>query len=189
MTAYPDAQTQAPSFNKAWRSLANSRFWALTLLAIGTASNSIYAHAPLAAFATVSGVTLSRQRAIAIAVLIWLVNQVIGFGLRGYPLTVVAFTWGALMGLGTLLVTVGASWRPAFSRSTGAGHFGWMAIATLGGFVLYQGIIMLALPGLTEGHSMGWDIVGRLFLQQLTWVGAIALGHGLLLWRMLAATH
>jgi len=51
-----------------------------------------------------SGVALNRRRAIATALLIWLVNQVIGFGLRDYPLSATAFTWGTLMGIGTLLV-------------------------------------------------------------------------------------
>ncbi|MEO1297340.1 MAG: hypothetical protein AAFW75_16465 [Cyanobacteria bacterium J06636_16] len=115
MTAYPDVSTQTPKFDQTWRSLANSRLWPFALLTIGTASNSLFAHAPLVAFAVVSGATLTRKRAIAVALLIWGVNQMIGFGLRGYPLTPVAFTWGALMGLGTLLVAAGASWRPTFS--------------------------------------------------------------------------
>lgn len=132
---------------------------------------------------------LTRRRAIAVALLIWLVNQGIGFALRGYPLSAVAFTWGTLMGIGVLLVVAFASWRPAFSQSTWAGHFQWMAIALLGGFVLYQGLIMLAFPLLSDGHQMGWDIVGKLFVKQLVWAGAIALGHSLLLKRTLMYTQ
>ena len=52
-----------------------------------------------------------------------------GFGLRGYPLSATAFTWGALMGIGTLLVIAFASIRPGFSQASWAGHFLWIAIA------------------------------------------------------------
>ncbi len=182
MTAYPDSQPQTPSFERTWRSLANSRLWPFALLTIGTASNSLFAHVPLVAFAVVSGATLTRRRAIAVALLIWFINQMIGFGLRGYPLTSVAFTWGALMGLGTLLVTLGASWRPTFSRVSWGGHWLWLAISILIGFVFYQGIISLAYPLLADGHAMGWDIISKLFVKQLVWSGAIAAGHSLVLW-------
>lgn len=187
MAMYPK-QLRAYSFDRAWRSLARSRLLPCALLTIATASNIVYAHPPLVAFAAMSGVTLARRRAIAVAMLIWAINQGIGFGLRGYPLTTVAFTWGILMGLGTLLVVTLASWRPPFSQSTWAGHFLWMAIAVLGGFVLYQSSILLVFPLLTSGHYMGWDIVARLFRKQLVWAGAIALGHSLFLWRILISS-
>lgn len=157
----------------------------VTLLATGTASNLVYAHTPLVAFAAISGAMLTRRRAIATALLIWLINQSVGFGLRGYPLTGVAFTWGALMGLGTLLVAVIASWRPKFSRASWSGHCLWMAIAVLGGFTLYQGMILLAFPLLASGHTMSWNIVVGLLVKQLIWAGAITLGYSLLLWRRL----
>ena len=169
-------------FAHAWRSLARSRVWPFLLLALGTASNVVYAHTPLVAFAAMSGVSLSRRRAIAVALGLWLVNQTIGFGLRGYPLTGTAFTWGALMGLGTLLVVGFATMRPTFSQASWAGHGLWALMAVMVGFVLYQGLIMLAYPLLADGHTMGWDIIARLFSKQLIWSIAIALGHTALLW-------
>ena len=169
-----------------WRSLAHSRWLPFSLLALGAASNAIYAHAPLVAFAAMSGVILNRRRAIVIAVLIWFMNQAIGFGLRGYPLDTIAFTWGALMGIGTLLVVTFASIRPGLNQSSWAGHWLWVVIALIGGFVLYQGLIMLAYPVMADGHSMGWDIIAKLFVKHVMWTGAIALGHGALLWRHLS---
>jgi hypothetical protein len=177
-------------FAQAQRSLAHSRILPFALLALGTASNIIYAHTPLVAFAAMSGVTVTRRRAIAVALLVWFVNQLIGFGLRGYPLTETAFTWGALMGIGTLLVVAFASLRPGFSQSSWTGHGLWVAIAVMIGFSVYQGLIMLAYPLLADGgHSMGWDMVASLFVKQVTWTGAIALGHGAMLWRQVALLH
>ena len=172
-------------FSDGWRSLAHSRWVPFALLTLGTASNTIYAHTPLVA-AVMSGVVLNRHRAITIALLIWLVNQTIGFGLRGYPLNTTAFTWGALMGIGTLLVVAFASIRPGFSQLSWTGHVLWVAIALIGGFVLYQGPIMLAQPVLADGHFMSLDILAKLFVKQVTWTGAIAVGHGVLLWQHLS---
>ncbi|MEM6836601.1 MAG: hypothetical protein AAF609_07070 [Cyanobacteria bacterium P01_C01_bin.120] len=172
-------------FGRAWQSLATSRWWSLALLTVGTASNVMYAHTPLVAFAVVSGITLQRRRASAIAVLIWLVNQSVGFGLRGYPLSVTASSWGALMGLGTLLVALFASWRPSFARTLWTGHVLWWAIALLVGFVLYQGLILLVYPLMADGHWMDWAIIAKLLAKNLAWAGTLAIVHGLFLWRQL----
>ena len=170
-------------FGQAWRSLATNRWLPLTFLALGTASNVMYAHTPLVAFAVMSGLVLNRRRAIAVAMSLWVLNQAIGFGLRGYPLTTTAFTWGALMGVGTLMVVTFASWRPGFAQTTWAGHGLWLALSLLVGFGLYQGLILLAYPFMADGHWMDWAIVVKLFGKQALWTGVMALAHGLLLWR------
>ncbi len=180
------ALSKPGDFSRGWRSLAYSHWVPFALLTLGTASNVIYAHTPLVAFAAMSGVILNRRRAIAVTLLIWLVNQAIGFGLRGYPLSATAFIWGALMGIGTLLVVAFASIRPGFSQSSWVGHGLWVAIALIAGFVFYQGLIMLAYPMIADGHFMGLDIIAKLFVKQAMWTGAIALGHGALLWRRLS---
>ncbi|MEM6435561.1 MAG: hypothetical protein AAF773_17170 [Cyanobacteria bacterium P01_D01_bin.115] len=147
----------------------------------------MYAHTPLVAFAFISGLVLTQRRAIAVAMLIWMINQAVGFGLRGYPLTGNAFTWGALMGLGTLLVVTFASWRPGFAQTTWMGHGLWLAIALLVGFGLYQGLILLVHPLMADGHWMDWAIVMQLGVKQMIWAGTIAIVHSLLLWRQVAA--
>lgn len=187
MASYSTASSRTLDFYHGWRSLADGQSLPFLLLVLGTASNTLYAHAPLAAFAALSGASLSRRRAIAIALAIWFVNQAIGFGLQDYPLSATAFTWGALMGMGTLLVVAFASIRPGFSQSSWTGHFVWVAIACISGFVLYQGLMMLVSPMLADGHLMNWDVVAKLFRKQVVWGGALALGHGVLLWRHLSS--
>ncbi|QEY31441.1 hypothetical protein EVJ50_03415 [Synechococcus sp. RSCCF101] len=166
---------------EAWQALAASRWLPLLLLGLGTCSSAVHAHAPLVAFAAMSGVMLKPRRAVVVALLIWLVNQAIGFGIRGYPLSGMAFTWGSLMGVGTLLVVSLASIRPPFSRSSMTGHALWCVIALVGGFVLYQGLISLAYPVILDGHFMGLDVVASVFRKQAVWAGGMALGHGLLM--------
>ncbi|MGB3534590.1 MAG: hypothetical protein WBA13_13875 [Microcoleaceae cyanobacterium] len=184
MTINQNITSNSDHLSQARRSLANSRFWSGTLLGVGVASNVIYAHAPLAAFAAMSGATLSRRRAVSVALFIWFVNQTLGFGLRGYPLTPVAFSWGILMGMGTLLSVIVTSWRPSrMNQNSWVGSVGGMAIATVLGFAIYQSLILFAFPVLAEGHLMGWEIVGQLFVKHLTWAGGITIVHSLLLWR------
>ncbi|MBP0026851.1 hypothetical protein [Roseofilum sp. Guam] len=193
MKLYPEAQTHLSSFSQAWRALSLHYLTPCVLLALGTASNIIYAHVPLVAFAAMSGVILQKRKAITISAMIWSINQLIGFAIRGYPLSGSAFTWGALMGIGILSVAFFASQKPTFSQHTWVGHLLWNLIALIGGFVLYQGLILLAYPLLSDGHFMDSAIVWRLFVKQMTWGGAIALGYNLLLWRTqnvtLSKTH
>jgi hypothetical protein len=118
-----------------------------------------------------------------VALLIWLVNQTIGFGLRDYPLTAVAFTWGILMAFGTVLTVIVASGRLGMNQNSWLGYLCGMAIAILLGFAIYQGLILFAFPVLADGHLMGWEIVGKLFIKHLTWAGGITIVHSLLLWR------
>ena len=79
------ALSKSDDFSRGWRSLAYRRWLPFTLLAVGTASNAVYAHTPLVAFAAMSGVMLNRRRAIAIALLVWLVNQIIGLVCGAIP--------------------------------------------------------------------------------------------------------
>ena len=173
------------TFQTAWAALANNPFLLGGLLIVGSATSVVAAHPPLVALAAMGGLMLQRHRAIAAIFLIWLVNQGIGFGLRGYPLTPTAFDWGLLMGLGALAVVVFASWRPTLGRTPWLGHWLWMAIAVLVGFGLYQGLILLAFPILANGHLMDWPVVGQLLQKELLWAGAIGLGYNFWLWRQL----
>ena len=169
------------SFAAAFAELEASRWLPLALLAAGTLSAVVTPHAPLAAFAAMGGVMLNTRKAIGIAGLIWLIDQAAGVGLRGYPMEPLSITWAIVMGAGTAAVALLASQSPAFARRNWSGHALWSLIALSGGFVLYQGAIVLIHPAVVDGHAMGAEVVGRLLHQQFIWGGALALAHGLLL--------
>ena len=71
------------------------------------------------------------------------------------------------MGLGTLLVVTFTSMRPEFRQSSWTGHFLWIVIALLGGFFLYQGLIVSAYPAIADGHFMSWEIISKRFVKQV----------------------
>ncbi|MGB3615174.1 MAG: hypothetical protein WBA10_15380 [Elainellaceae cyanobacterium] len=179
MTTYQDASVRTPLFIKGWQAIAYSRLWTTIVLAVGVASSLMSAHAPLAAFATVSGITLPRPRAVGMVTAIWLVNQGLGFTLRGYPLEKTAIAWGLIMGVGAILAVNLSSHRPVMMQQTWGGYCRWGAIAFIGSVVLYQGLILLAFPLLASGHSMGWDIAGKLVLKQAVWAGGLVACHAL----------
>ena len=166
-------------FASTFAEIEASRWLPLGLLAAGTLSAVVTPHAPLAAFAATSGVLLRPRRAVAVALLIWLIDQASGLGLRGYPLEQLSVTWALVMGSGTVAVALLASRGPGFRRRSWSGHALWSLLALVGGFLLYQSTIVLVYPVIVDGHTMGADVITELLRQQLAWGGALMLGHGL----------
>ncbi|MEB3278942.1 MAG: hypothetical protein VKK42_08505 [Lyngbya sp.] len=181
MSIIHPSQTQNYLWENRWIAVAKSRFWQILFLAIGTGSTIIYPHAPLVAFGTIAGTTLNRKRAILLGLIVWLVNQLYGFLIRDYPRSPDAFAWGLIMGAGVVLVTGFASIRPRFSRQQTFGHVLWIILAAIFGFVLYESLILLAFPVLTDGHSMGWNILQKLFVKNMIWTAGLGICYGLVL--------
>ena len=172
-------EQRGAGFASAFAEIEASRWLPLGLLAAGTLSAVVTPHAPLAAFAAASGVLLRPRRAVAVALLIWLIDQASGLGLRGYPLEQLSVTWALVMGSGTVAVALLASQGPGLRRRSWSGHALWSLLALVGGFLLYQSTIVLVYPVIVDGHTMGADVITGLLRQQLAWGGALMLGHGL----------
>jgi hypothetical protein len=90
---------------------------------------------PLAAFAAIAALTLSRRDAFALVGAVWLANQIAGFAIHHYPLEPSTFAWGAALGTVALASTLAALWAKG-SRT------GWtFAVAAfLAAFTVYEGI-------------------------------------------------
>src|SRR5882757_6642708 len=65
---------------------------------------------PFVALAALAGTRMPARQAALLILATWLANQVIGFGVLGYPVTANAFAWGAGIGLAALLATGAAAW-------------------------------------------------------------------------------
>ena len=161
---------------------AHQRSWALPLTAVGMFSSVVYPHAPLVAFGVTAGCTLQTQFALQVAGAVWLTNQLYGFILRGYPLTLESFTWGAAMGLGTALVTVFALLmthiRLALLRHRGVK----VVISTLAGFVVFEGVILSFGWWLTGAHVFTWNVLGRLLIKEGVWALGLILAYYIFDW-------
>lgn len=61
---------------------------------------------PFVAVATVAAASMPRREALTAVVGVWAVNQLLGFGLLGYPMTSYAITWGLALGAAALAALV-----------------------------------------------------------------------------------
>lgn len=57
---------------------------------------------PFVALATLAALTMSRAQALVTVAGIWTVNQLMGFGLFGYPLEAYALGWGGALGAASM---------------------------------------------------------------------------------------
>jgi hypothetical protein len=170
-------KNSAIAWQAGWEVLSSNRLWILSLLVLGSISSVIYAHAPLVAFAVMAGTTLKRRKAFMLAITVWLINQLYGYLLRQFPLTLESLGWGLLMLIGAVLVAGLAALRPQFSRASWSGHLLWTSVAAVVGFALFEGLILLAL--MTSDHGMDSATMLKLFSKEMIWTTAIALFHRL----------
>lgn len=178
-----DSQESYNVWNNAVKAMSRSRLWQFLLIAIGSTSSIIYPHVPLVGFAAISGVTLNRKQAIISSTIIWLVNQFSGFTLRQYPQTLESFTWGVVMGLGTLLVTIIATIKPKFIGEKIWRYYLWLTASLVIGYVLFEGIILLTATLIVgDGHGLTVGILGKIFVKNIVWAIALTFIHSLLIW-------
>jgi hypothetical protein len=118
---------------------------------------------PLAAVAAVGALSLPRRDAFLAGGLVWLANQVVGYGLLGYPATWSSFAWGGVLGV-SALAAVGA----AILAAAVVDRLGKAAVAIaalLFGFAVQQTVVYAAtafLPSGTEGFTP--RVIGLIFL-------------------------
>lgn len=178
-----DSQENYNVWSNAEKAISRSHLWQFLLITIGSASSIIYPHVPLVGFAAISGVTLNRKQAIISSIIIWLFNQFYGFTLRQYPQTLESLTWGLVMGLGTLLVTILATLKPKLIEQKIWRYYLWLTASLVIGYVLFEGIILLTaslMMGSSHGLTVG--ILGRIFVKNIVWAIALTFIHSLLIW-------
>ncbi|HVZ04738.1 hypothetical protein [Hyphomicrobium sp.] len=135
--------------------------WVALIAALSVGGSLAFAcAAPLAAVAALAGCKMERGAGLALVVAAWLSNQVIGYGVLGYPQTFHSFAWGAAIGGASILAFFGAH---AASASAGNRPLS-LAIGFLAAFAIYEFALYLAgipLSGSAEAFSM--PIVTRIF--------------------------
>jgi hypothetical protein len=97
-------------FQIAHPSFMASFIWTMILtLAVIGATFALSCVTPFAALAVALAGTVGLRASLRIAVIVWLANQVIGFGLFHFPRTPNAFLWGAAIGGAAVVTTIVAS--------------------------------------------------------------------------------
>ena len=149
----------ALSENRDWR---HPLWLALLVAASVVFSLGLACAVPLAAFAAAAALSLPRRDALLLIVLVWLVNQVVGFTLLGYPWDASTFAWGAVLCVAAILATLAG--RGIAGRLVNAGR-AFAATATfLAAFAVYEAALFAVsatLLGGTEIYTAA--IQGRIF--------------------------
>jgi len=155
------------------------------LIIIGSAGFSLlFACAtPFAALVTLAGLKMNRREAAAVIGLVWLCNQLIGYGVLGYPRTWESLTWGLAIGLSVYLA-LGAATVLSPARPV---RFA-ISLPFVGAFATYEFGLYLAgfvLPG-TDG-AFAIAIVRQIFTVNLfALIGLLALYQVATFTRLLA---
>jgi hypothetical protein len=132
---------------------------------------------PLAAFAAIAALTLSRRDAFALVGAVWLANQIAGFALHHYPVTASTLAWGAGLGAVALLSTLAAQWvKDHLAQS----HAVAAMAAFLAAFAVYEGSLFAISLALANGVSdYAPSIVCRIFAINTAAFAALFLVHRL----------
>ena len=158
---------------------APSRFkavWPATLILTCTLGSLAAAcMVPFVGVAVVAAATLTRPQAIITVAVLWLTNQLVGFGLLGYPATSYAVGWGLAIGGAVMAAFFGA-------RQVTAGGADPVAtpVAFGLGFVLFEGLLLLFALAVGGVDTFTPEIVVAILLNDAIWCVGLFLLHAFL---------
>lgn len=118
--------------------------FALLAAACALASFAFACATPFAAFAVVAAAMLPLRRALLVVGAAWIVNQAIGFGVHGYPMTANTAFWGLAIGAAALIATaVSAAVLEALPR---LGTPVALGLALMGAYAAYELMLFAVTP-------------------------------------------
>jgi hypothetical protein len=160
----------------------NSRTWFFALLALGSFSNVVFTCAlPLVGFGAIASTNLSKSKAITTILLMWFVNQFIGFTMRDYPLDFSTFAWGVVILLGGLLAAAFGLFQFDRQSKNFRQYISAIGLTLVIGFIAYQAMIWLGGVVLGDLHGFNVSVLWQVFYVNALWtVGLVAL-HNLLI--------
>ena len=150
------------------------------LLVAGCASASlVFACAtPFAAFAVLAAAVLPLRTALTTIVLVWAVNQAIGFGILDYPRDLNSAMWGLGIGVVALLTTVAAA--GVIRQFARLSSYAIYPIALVACYAVYELVMLAMVPMLGGIESFSLEIVGRLAFVNAIWLAGLLVAYELL---------
>ena len=148
--------------------------WPLALAAAAILGTIVTAcMMPFVGVAVVSAATMPRGRAALTIGGVWAINQLLGFGLLGYPLDAFAVGWGVALGLASLIAMVVAA---AILRKRRG--FEWRLLAAFAaGFAAYEaGLFVFALFAGGTGTFTA-NVIARLAVNDGLWCAGLVALH------------
>ena len=133
--------------------------------------------APLVAFAALGALTMPRNEALALVAVIWLANQVVGYGFLDYPTTDSSLAWGAVLGVAAICATLAA--QTAVQRYSG-NELSTHAVPLAVAFAVYQLVMLVAALLIGGMEGMAPKIVAWAALVDTAAFAGLCMGNRLL---------
>ena len=128
---------------------------------------------PFVALAVASAATMPRGRAAATVGTVWATNQLLGFGLLGFPHDASTIAWGAALGVASLVAMAVA----AAVLDRGGVSIARLVAAFGAAFAAYEGgLFLFALVAGGTGTFTG-AIVARILLNDAGWCVVLLILH------------
>ncbi len=153
--------------------------WIVLIAASGLGLSLLFACVtPFAALATLAALHLRAEERWGVIGFVWITNQILGFGVLGYPLTWNCAAWGVAIGVscGFAVVAAGAlsTDRPAPLA---------LSLPFVGAFAAFEAGLYAA-GRLLSGSA---DAFGPPVMRHVFWVNAASLGGLMVLYWLLSA--
>lgn len=159
------------------------RIWIGLLVGAATVASAAFAcAAPFAAVAMLAAATLPLRQALAVTAALWLGNQIVGYGLLGYPTDGESIAWGAIIGMASLAATFVA--HHASRATTQWSVLPRLSALFIAGFATYQVGLLLGSALIPANGAFALDIVAYVAFIDATWT--IGLGASYIGLQMLA---
>lgn len=158
------------------RSSAARAVWMALIVIAGAGLSLIYACAtPFAALATLAALKTNKRDTALVIGLVWLANQVIGYGFLGYPRTWDSLAWGGAIG-----VAAGMALLTALALAPRRkGPFA-ISLPFVGAFTAYEFSLYVAsfvLP--SEVGAFSLSVVRQIFVANALVLVALVIAHWL----------
>ena len=147
--------------------------WVVLIAALSVGGSYIYTCAtPFAAIGALAARKMDRGTGLTLVALVWIANQLVGYGLLDYPQTANSIAWGGAIGL-----AAGAG----FFAARTIGNLGWTNAASAAAsfvvaFIVYEAALYAAGFVLGGADAFSFEIVARVFfINAVAFVAALAL--------------
>ena len=125
---------------------------------------------PFVAVATIAAATMTRGQATVAVIGAWAANQLLGFGLLGYPLTGYAIGWGVALGVASLAVV------PVVRRIADGSAMRLM-LGFAAAFALWEGLLFGFALAMGGTGTFTPAIIATLLANEAAWLAALAAVH------------
>jgi hypothetical protein len=148
--------------------------WLALLLVAAIGSSFTFACVtPFCAFAVLTAGTMSRGGALATTLMVWAINQTLGYGVSHYPLDLSSVAWGGAIALGALAATLAA--RASFGALRGYSLWHSIPVAFVAALIAYEGLLFVVSLVLGGSANFAIDIDAKVALSDAGWLVGIGI--------------